>query len=134
MQLKLIYCWYIILVLTGSELHSLIALNGWRSNGNWSKFQMYYVSCLHYYIGVREEKTGINLSFSSFVSLFQFVAHPHCQQLLIKRFYGHMSYMRDWGMTKQMGVSFLLLICYPALSLGYIFSSNATVLHFVRTP
>ncbi|XP_072049791.1 short transient receptor potential channel 4-like isoform X2 [Amphiura filiformis] len=64
----------------------------------------------------------------------KFVAHPHCQQLLIKRFYGHMSYMRDWGMTKQMGVSFLLLICYPALSLAYIFSPSANVLHFVRTP
>ncbi|XP_022108366.1 short transient receptor potential channel 5-like [Acanthaster planci] len=64
----------------------------------------------------------------------KFVAHPHCQQLLIKRFYGKMSFMRDWSLFKQLLLSLVIMLMYPFTSLLYIFLGSGKVMDFVSTP
>ncbi|XP_071498896.1 short transient receptor potential channel 1-like [Diadema antillarum] len=64
----------------------------------------------------------------------KFVAHPHCQQLLIKRFFGSMAYTRDWPFWKQMIVSLLIMISYPFISIAYIFVPAEKINTFGDTP
>ncbi|XP_033641216.1 short transient receptor potential channel 5-like isoform X1 [Asterias rubens] len=64
----------------------------------------------------------------------KFVAHPHCQQLLIKRFYGQMSFMRDWSLFKQLLLSLVIMLVYPFTSFVFIFLSSGKLLNFLSTP
>nr|XP_054760143.1 short transient receptor potential channel 4-like [Lytechinus pictus] len=64
----------------------------------------------------------------------KFVAHPHCQQLLIKRFFGSLAYTRDWPLWKQLLISLLIMIGYPFISIVYILMPAKKVITFVDTP
>ncbi|XP_033099108.1 short transient receptor potential channel 4-like isoform X2 [Anneissia japonica] len=64
----------------------------------------------------------------------KFVAHPHCQQLLIKRFYGQFSSVRDWGTISQLGFSLTVMVLFPILSIIYLFCPTRRLKFTIRTP
>ncbi|XP_071958042.1 short transient receptor potential channel 4-like [Antedon mediterranea] len=64
----------------------------------------------------------------------KFVAHPHCQQLLIKRFYGRFSFVRDWGALRQLCFTLLIMILFPVLSIIYLILPFDKVKYMIRVP
>lgn len=64
----------------------------------------------------------------------KFVAHPHCQQLLIKRFFGSLAYTRDWPLWKQLLMSLVIMVGYPFISIVYILVPTQKVITFGDTP
>lgn len=64
----------------------------------------------------------------------KFVAHPHCQQRLIEQWFHGLPGWRDQGSCKTSSLMFLMGLCFPILSLCYIFSPCGKIGRFLRVP
>nr|XP_006814991.1 PREDICTED: short transient receptor potential channel 5-like [Saccoglossus kowalevskii] len=63
-----------------------------------------------------------------------FVAHPHCQQLLIERWYHGLSNWRDKSMLQTVPISIAIGFAYPLLSLLYILAPCGRLAKFITIP
>ena len=64
----------------------------------------------------------------------QFVAHPHCQQRLIERWYHGLPGWRDQGGCKSAILVFLMGFSFPLFSLCYLFIPYGRVANFLKIP
>ncbi|XP_070564473.1 short transient receptor potential channel 4-like [Ptychodera flava] len=66
----------------------------------------------------------------------KFVAHPHCQQELITRWYGNgsLQHWRDKTTSRNVVISMTIMLFFPILSLLYYFVPFGRVKRFMRTP
>lgn len=64
----------------------------------------------------------------------KFVAHSHCQQRLIEQWYHGLPGWRDQSSFKTSTLMFLMGLCFPLLSLCYIFSPCGKIGRFLRVP
>ncbi|XP_070563650.1 short transient receptor potential channel 4-like [Ptychodera flava] len=66
----------------------------------------------------------------------RFVAHPHCQQELITRWYGNgsLKHWRDKSTSRNILISLAIMLCFPVLSLVYFLAPYGKVKKFMRTP
>ncbi|XP_077991003.1 short transient receptor potential channel 7-like [Glandiceps talaboti] len=64
----------------------------------------------------------------------KFVAHPHCQQRLIERWYKGLPDWREQGKMKKLFCVSLIGIFYPFLCLAYIFVPTTKISDFMKIP
>ncbi|XP_070548230.1 short transient receptor potential channel 4-like isoform X2 [Ptychodera flava] len=64
----------------------------------------------------------------------RFVAHPHCQQLLIERWYHGLPNWRDKSMLKTIPISIAIGLSYPLLSIFYVFFPFGKLAKFINIP
>ncbi|XP_072015775.1 short transient receptor potential channel 4-like isoform X2 [Amphiura filiformis] len=64
----------------------------------------------------------------------KFVAHPHCQQRLIERWYHGLPGWRDQGAFKSSLLVFLMGFSFPLFSLCYLFVPYGRVANFLKIP
>ncbi|XP_077985518.1 short transient receptor potential channel 4-like isoform X2 [Glandiceps talaboti] len=62
----------------------------------------------------------------------KFMAHPHCQQFLIERWYRGLKDWRETGILKKMVISSLIMMFFPILSLVYILLPHKKITQFFR--
>ncbi|XP_033641741.1 short transient receptor potential channel 4-like [Asterias rubens] len=68
------------------------------------------------------------------LKLFEFVAHPNCQQLIITKFYKRLLYLRDKGALYRTMFLGMLLFVYPVLAVLHVYSTRDKFKTFVRIP
>ncbi|KAJ8034894.1 Short transient receptor potential channel 5 [Holothuria leucospilota] len=61
----------------------------------------------------------------------KFVAHPHCQQLLMNKFYGSFNRKNSY---RYWVILFLITVGYPVLALAFIVFPSKSLAAFMRTP
>ncbi|XP_077985059.1 short transient receptor potential channel 4-like isoform X2 [Glandiceps talaboti] len=64
----------------------------------------------------------------------KFVAHPHCQQLLIDHWYGPMKSWNDKGFLESFMLSFLVCLGFPFLCIAYYIAPVGKLGTFMRIP
>lgn len=62
------------------------------------------------------------------------MAHSHCQQRLIEQWYHGLPGWRDQSSIKTSILMFLMGLCFPILSLCYIFSPCGKIGRFLKVP
>ena len=66
--------------------------------------------------------------------LQQFVAHPHCQQLLASLWYDGLPGFRRKPFLVQAGIILLIALLYPVLSICYLLAPDSRWGNMVRKP
>ncbi|XP_070532717.1 short transient receptor potential channel 5-like [Ptychodera flava] len=64
----------------------------------------------------------------------QFVAHPHCQQSLVERWYKGLETYRRMKSMKQIFLSLLFVLCFPFISACYIVAPKRKPGVYLNTP
>ncbi|XP_071508426.1 short transient receptor potential channel 4-like isoform X2 [Diadema antillarum] len=64
----------------------------------------------------------------------KFVAHPHCQQRLIERWYAGLPGWRDMNSFKSGFLVFLMAVGFPILSISYIIYPRGRLREFLSVP
>ncbi|XP_070555118.1 short transient receptor potential channel 4-like [Ptychodera flava] len=64
----------------------------------------------------------------------RFIAHPHCQQILIRRWYHGLGHWRKLSFYKAMMMTFVFAISYPIYSLCYIVAPGSKPTRLLKSP
>ncbi|XP_077991085.1 short transient receptor potential channel 5-like [Glandiceps talaboti] len=64
----------------------------------------------------------------------KFIAHPHCQQRLIERWYHGLPSWRKHSRLQALALSILVGICFPLLSVSYIIAPGARISRLLQVP
>ncbi|XP_077991582.1 short transient receptor potential channel 4-like [Glandiceps talaboti] len=64
----------------------------------------------------------------------RFIAHPHCQQILIRRWYHGLGQWRKFSFFKSMMITLMFAITYPIYSICYIIAPDSKPTRLLKSP